>query len=172
MNLFRKVTLAAAWALIACDARAASDASASGYQPLAFLIGHCWKGTFPDSHVTDEHCFSWVYGGKFVRDRHVLRPGAGKSDALGESIYLWDATAKELQYLYIESAGGFSRGTVSADGDALIFPPTPYQENGESRIYRSRWQRSGEHAYDVITEFQVKGVWTPGFTLHMQQVKP
>jgi hypothetical protein len=38
------------------------------------------------------------------------------------------------------------------------------------QVYRSRWQRSGADAYDVITEFQVKGTWTPGFTLHMRQV--
>jgi hypothetical protein len=25
-------------------------------------------------------------------------------------------------------------------------------------------------AYDVVTEFQVKDRWVPGFTLHMQQV--
>ena len=39
-------------------------------------------------------------------------------------------------------------------------------------MYRSRWQRSGAHAYDVITEFQVKGTWAPGFTLHMRQTGP
>ena len=76
---------------------------------------------------------------------------------------------RELQYLYIESAGGFSRGTVAADQDALVFPPTHYWEGGVEQIYRSRWQRLGADAYEVITEFQVKGIWTPGFTLHMRQ---
>ena len=142
----------------------------SPYQPLAFLIGHCWKGTFPNSEVTDEHCFSWVYGDKFVRDQHVVHRASGKPDDRGESIYLWDTGARELQYLYIESGGGFSRGTVAAAADALVFPPTHYSEGGVQQVYRSRWQRSGADAYDVITEFQVKGTWTPGFTLHMRQV--
>ncbi len=26
-------------------------APVAGYQPLAFLVGHCWKGTFPASSV-------------------------------------------------------------------------------------------------------------------------
>jgi hypothetical protein len=39
------------------------------------------------------------------------------------------------------------------------------------QTYRSRWQRSGEDAYDVLTEFLLKGSWTPGFTVRMQQLK-
>ena len=53
------------------------------YQPLEFLAGHCWKGAFPGGKQTDEHCFTWVYGGKFLRDRHTVRAD-GKPDALGE----------------------------------------------------------------------------------------
>ena len=60
--------------LAALAAQAATPAGAdkvevpmSAYQPLAFLVGHCWRGTFPDGRATDEHCFSWIYGGRFVR---------------------------------------------------------------------------------------------------------
>jgi hypothetical protein len=149
---------------------APADTAVTPYRPLEFLIGHCWKGTFADGQRTDQHCFSWIYGGKFVRDQHVVHRGGGKPDAFGESIYLWDASAQQLQYLYIESAGGYSRGTVSGDGDALVFPPTTYVEEGQSQTYRSRWHRAGQDAYDVVTEFQVKDRWVPGWTVHMKQV--
>ncbi len=158
--------LALGAALVAAVAAAAAP---TPYQPLAFLVGHCWRGTFPDGKVTDEHCFSWVYGGKFVRDQHVVHHGEGTPDDLGESIYLWDAATRQLQYLYIESDGGFSRGSVTAEADALVFPPTHYIENGAQQTYRSRWKRSGEAAYDVLTEFLVKDQWQPGFAVHMQQ---
>lgn len=171
MNL-KPQHLAAITLLAGLGALPAAAQPASPYQPLSFLVGYCWKGTFADGKVTDEHCFTWVYGGKFVRDQHVVHRGEGKPDDLGESIYVWDQAAKQLQYLYIESAGGFSRGTVAADGDALVFPPTHYAQDGEEQTYRSRWQRSGEAAYEVMTEFLVKGQWTPGFTLHMQRVQP
>jgi len=36
--------------------------------------------------ATYEHCFSWIYGGKFVRDEHVVHRGAGRPDDFGESI--------------------------------------------------------------------------------------
>jgi len=154
-----------------CATAAGPAAAPSPYQPLAFLVGHCWQGSFPNGHATDMHCFSWVYGGKFVRDEHVVHRGGGRADDFGESIYVWDAAARELQYLYIESAGGYSRGTVAAEADALVFPPTHYREGAEEQVYRSRWQRAGDDAYDVTTEFLVDGRWQPGFTLHMQQVK-
>jgi len=44
-----------------------------------------------------------------------------------------------------------------------------FVEKGESTNVRSRWQRSGDDAYDVVTEFQVKDRWVPGFSLHMQR---
>jgi hypothetical protein len=140
----------------------------SVYQPLAFLAGHCWRGDFPGGKLTDEHCFSWIYRGKFLRDVHTLR-GEGRPDSQGESIYLWNSSTRQLEYLYIESDGGFSRGAVSADKDGLVFPDTTFVENGKTQIYRSRWQRSGENAYDVVTEFQGKDGWMPGFKVHMDQ---
>jgi hypothetical protein len=140
----------------------------AAYQPLAFLADHCWKGTFPGGR-SDEHCFTWIYDGKFLRDLHTVR-AEGKPDALGESIYYYDSGAKRLEYLYIESEGGFSRGPVSIDNGALVFPDTRFVEKGKTMVYRSRWQPSGASAYDVVTEFKSKQGWTPGFQIHMEQV--
>lgn len=95
---------------------------------------------------------------------------AGQPDSLGESIYFWDSASHQIQLFYIESDGGFSRGSVSADKEALVFPDTSYVENGKTQIYRSRWQRNGESAYDVVTEFQAKDGWAPGFKVHMERV--
>lgn len=150
---------------------AGAPAPADPYQPLAFLVGHCWKGSFAgDARMTDEHCFSRVYGGKFVRDEHVVHR-EGRPDAFGESIYMWDPAAGRLEYLYIESAGAFMRGTVTAEADALVFPAAGFVEGDGSMNVRSRWQRAGDDAYDVVTEFQVEDRWVPGFSLHMQRVR-
>ena len=155
------------WILAALPLTAASAAD-SPYQPLAFLAGHCWKGTFPDGKQTDEHCFTWIYDGKFLRDQHTVH-GGGHPDYLGESIYFWNSTIKRVEYLYIENQGGYSQGPVATEGRTLVFPPTQYVENGETQTYRSRWV-PGENAYDVVTEFQSKEGWVPGFKLHMEQL--
>jgi hypothetical protein len=158
------LTLAAA----ALAAPTAPTAPADPYRPLEFLVGHCWKGTFPRSTQTDEHCFSRVYGGKFLRDEHVVHRD-GAPDQFGETLYVWNSAAGQLEYLYIESGGGFIRGTVGTDGDTLVFPAAPYVDGGKSMNVRSRWQRSGEASYEVATEFEVGGRWVPAFSLPMQR---
>src|SRR3569623_1224459 len=62
-------------------------------RPLEFLVGNCWRGTFPGSPQTDEHCFEWVFDRKFVRDRHVVRGGQPYG---GETIYYWDVQQKRV----------------------------------------------------------------------------
>ncbi len=156
------------WALLLLPLAVGAEPMAE-FQPLAFLSGHCWKGTLPDGKQTDEHCFTWVYDGKFLRDRHRVH-GGGHPDFLGESIYLWNSSAQQIEYLYIEDQGGFSRGGVATDGRALVFPPTLFIGHGQTQTYRSRWQPDGDKAYDVVTEFQSKDSWVPGFKVHMEKV--
>jgi hypothetical protein len=166
----KRLIWAATAATLAAGAAADTPPAEAAYQPLAYLVGHCWRGAAAGSKVSDEHCFSWVFEGKFVRDVHVLTDAGGKVTGRGESIYLWDSAAHELQYLYIESGGGFSRGTLTAQESTLVFPPTHYVEDGQEQVYRSHWQRAGADAYDVVTEFRGKAGWMPGFSVHMQKV--
>jgi hypothetical protein len=41
--------------------------------------------------------------------------------------------------------------SASEEPGALVFPPATYTEAGHSQQYCSRWQRSGNDAYDAIT---------------------
>jgi hypothetical protein len=155
--------------LLSCAAGADTQGP---YQPLAFLAGHCWKGDLPGQDKlkqTDEHCFSWVYDGRFLRDRHVVHAEGGRPDYLGETTYYWDAAAKQIEYIYIENQGGFSRGDVQVVGNALVFPATDYVEGSKTQTYRSRWQRAGDDAYDVVTEFKIQDGWRTAWSVHMQK---
>ena len=80
-------------------------------KPMAFLAGSCWKGEFPDGKQSDEHCFTWMYDGKALRDVHTVR-APGRPDYVGETTYFWDPASKRVEYLYVENHGGISRGTV------------------------------------------------------------
>ena len=146
-------TFAILISLFAMPAAVAAETAASPYAPLDFLAGHCWKGNLPGGRGEDTHCFNRIYGEHFVRDVHVVR-APSHADYRGESIYYWDSVAKQLKYLYVESDGGSSAGAVSATEDTLVFPPTEYQQDGKTQVYRSRWKKSGADAYDVITEFR------------------
>jgi hypothetical protein len=141
----------------------------SPYAPLEFLAGHCWKGTLPSGRGEDTHCFTHIYDSHFVRDKHTVH-AASQPDYLGESIYYWDSVAKQLKYLYVESDGGSSAGAVSGSAEALVFPPTEYQQDGKTQVYRSRWKKNGEDAYEVVTEFKNGNDWKPGWSVHMEKV--
>ena len=150
----------------------ASDASVAepieALRPMAFLAGHCWKGEFPGGKQTDEHCFAWLYDGKALRDTHTVR-ASGKPDYVGETTYYWDSASKRLEYLYVENAGGVSRGSVQAAPDAQIFPATQYVADGQAMTYRARWTRLGETAYEAWSEAQGKDGWTTMFKLTMRR---
>ncbi len=138
-------------------------------QPMAFLAGHCWKGTFADGKTTDEHCFSWLYGGRMLRDTHTVRE-AGKTDAVGESTYYVDSAGNRVEFLYIENNGGFSRGAVESVPEALLFPDTRYISDGEALVYRARWTRQGDRAYEAWSEAQTPDGWSTMFKLVLRRV--
>lgn len=117
--------------------------------PLRFLAGYCWNGTFANGKTTDEHCYEWVYGGKFLRDRHVVRGGAQPYQ--GETLYFWDGEAKAIAYIYFNSDGGVSRGTLQTEGDQLLFPAERYSEGGKTREFSTTITRDGELGYASIT---------------------
>ena len=138
-------------------------------RPMAFLAGHCWKGAFPDGKGTDEHCFSWMYGGHMLRDTHTVRH-AGRPDGVGESTYYVDSVANRVAFLYIENGGGYSRGTMESLPEALLFPDTQYVSDGEAIVYRARWTRQGDKAYEAWSEAQTPdGGWATMFRLVMKR---
>jgi hypothetical protein len=136
---------------------------------MAWLAGHCWKGAFADGKQTDEHCFSWMYDGKALRDVHTVR-APGRPDYVGETTYYWDAGARRVAYLYIENLGGVSHGTMEATADALVFPPAQYVADGESMTYRVRWTRQGDDAYEAFSEMQGRDGWAPMFRVTLKRM--
>lgn len=120
--------------------------------PLAFLAGSCWSGS-EEGMRTDTHCFTPVYDGRFLRDRHIV---AGGKDPpyLGETLYRWSAEAQAIAYAYYSSDGSFGSGVARRDGDVLSFtfaldaavagPPPP-------RI-RTTWTRESDEAYTAHAE--------------------
>jgi hypothetical protein len=147
---------------------ALSAAPIEGLAPMAFLAGHCWKGTFPGTDKTDEHCFTWLYDGKALRDVHTVR-APGVADYTGETTYYWDSAARRVEFLYIENLGGVSRGTMESTADALVFPPTQYVGGGSAMTYRTRWTRIGDEAYEAWSEIQDKSTWNTMFKLTLKR---
>jgi uncharacterized protein YndB with AHSA1/START domain len=138
-------------ALLIAFSAAAEPAPAlrQGLEPLSFLVGHCWRGTFPSGEV-DTHCFEPAYGGQHVRDRHEVTGGARPYG--GETLYSWDGRANAVTYTYWNSNGGVSRGTMRPASDGrLSFGDESYRDPQGRRISIStHWRRDGD-AYEAVT---------------------
>ena len=155
-------------ALLLLTPAVALAAPEGGLGAMAFLAGHCWKGTFPDGKQTDEHCFSWLYDGTALRDVHTVR-APGRPDYVGETTYYWDSGAKRVEFLYVENLGGVSKGTMQPVDTALAFPATQYVANGETLTYRARWTRVDDFAYEAWSEAQTGDGWKTMFRVVLKR---
>src|SRR5712671_891715 len=149
MSTFRILCLAT---LIAASATAAD----TPLQPLEFLVGHCWAGEFPNNMGTDTHCFEAMYGGKFIRDKHVLH--GQKGDYLGESIYAFDPRKKEIVFSYWSSDGDMESGSVIPAADGLNFPEHRLTRP-QNLTMRIRWTHTGNRYVAVNEQRKGDGAW-------------
>ncbi|WP_432381877.1 hypothetical protein [Duganella sp. P38] len=147
---------------------AAQAAPPDVLKPMAFLAGHCWKGEFPGGQRTDEHCFQWALDGKALRDVHTVR-APGKPDYVGETLYYYDAAAKQVAYLYIENGGGHSHGTMKPTATGLDFPETRYiGADGTALPYRVKWTINAD-AYEAFSEIYLKDKWITQFAMTLKK---
>ena len=148
--------LLVAWTTAARSRQTTGDLSPN-LKPLAFLLGSCWRGTFADGKTTDVRCYEPVFGGKFVRERHVVR-GLQASEYRGESLYHWDGEAKQIRFTYWNSSGGVSTGAMLVDGTRRVFPTERYKgADGRTREFKTTWHVMGDTAWVMVTEEQKAG---------------
>lgn len=136
--------------ILAAAAASAPPATSlsEGLQPLAFLVGHCWRGEFPGGKV-DTHCYEDVYGGKHIRDRHEVT--GGKQIYKGETIFSWNAKLGQVEYTYWNSLGGVSRGTMVPKDGLLDFGDETYVgSDGKTITIATSW-RPGTNSYEAIS---------------------
>jgi hypothetical protein len=139
-------------------------------EAMAFLLGHCWRGTFPGGKAVDTHCYERVFG-QFIRDRHIV-PRAG-ADYCGETIYWREPDSHAVSYLYFNSDGGTSRGTMEVAGARLEFGDEEYTgPDGRKQKFRTSWQREVSGAYLAVTEEQKDGKWKEAWRIRFERTTP
>jgi hypothetical protein len=132
----------------------ATDTLAAELQPFAFLAGSCWRGPAPGGAQTDTHCFTPMLG-HFLRDRHVVLP----SHYSGETLYRWDAAARQIRLDYYSSDGMLMSGTAAATERGLSFELSYLSAEGAPTALRGAWTRDGDDAYLVTMEVQGPNGW-------------
>lgn len=156
--------------LLAATVPAAAQATADPFMPFEFLVGHCWSGELPNRQGTDTHCYDWMLGRQFVRDRHAV---AGSGDSRGEAIYQWDAATKRVSYRYWDSNGGVGQGTFAAIGGEPRTDDEEYRgKDGLVRRFRTIITRVGDTGYDAATETLADEGWRSVRTVRYTRGEP
>ena len=137
------------------------------YQPLAFLVGSCWTGTFPNGKATDEKCFEWVFDRKFIRERHIVR---GQPDPYaGETLFAWDPKAKRVVFTYWNSLGGVSTGSAEYGTEGIVFPERHVTDSGV-REMKAVWKQLGPDRYSVWQGEKAGGQWKTLWTMEFRRL--
>ena len=153
------------------QAPAPPPALVAGLQPLAPLVGSCWRATFPNSTRTDTHCYTAMLGGRYVRDVHVV--DGGSAPYSGESIYRWDPQARRIRYDYYASDGGYSGGFADPVATGINFPEETYVGgDGQVMELRTLQTGSGEGYARTTSARQADGSWREMWTMRFTRAGP
>lgn len=156
------VDSAAGWAQAALSAE---------LQPLAFLVGSCWRATFPGTTQTDTHCYTAMPGGRQIRDRHVVE--GAPAPYSGESIYRWDPAARQIRYEYFASDGGYSGGAAVPTAEGISFPDETYVgPDGQRLALRNAMTGIGADGYDARSEMREGEGWREMWRMRFTRVGP
>jgi hypothetical protein len=155
--------------LIALSAQGQAPALDPRLEPLTFVVGSCWRGAFRDGRV-DTHCFTPMYGGAFVRDRHVVE--GGDQAYRGETLYRWDSAGERIRYDYYASDGAHSAGTAAATATGVAFEDAYRDAGGEAGDIRASWTRDGSDAYLVRARLRQGVGWRELFQIRMTHAGP
>jgi hypothetical protein len=161
MKSFKLTTaLTAALAIAPASAETAPDP----FKPFEYLVGHCWTGTFPGGKATDTHCYEWMLGRQFIRDRHEVK-GDGPPYA-GESVYYLDGATKTVKYRYWNSDGGVSDGTFEVEGELTRVPEDIFRgKDGKVQKFQVDIERMGDTQYVRHLRYWDGNAWKDAGTM-------
>ena len=109
-------------------------------QPLAFLVGNCWRTTLKEG-PTDTHCFSAASGGE-LRDVHKVRK-EGQVIYTGESVFF--VKSGVIHYRYVGSTGAHLEGPMHASDGKIVF------DDLDKTGTETFWRRIDDAHYEEVT---------------------
>ena len=116
---------------------------------FAPLLGKCFAATLSPG-ITDQHCFTAMYGGAHVRDAHAVTSG-GELVYSGETIYSMGPKGAEFT---VNSDGGVGHGAVSVKPPSIAFTGTMTgSASAPAKPMSGTWV-IGIDGYDVFAEGQ------------------
>ena len=139
------------------------------FAPLSVFIGKTWRGELasenPEKPDIDISCYERALNGKIVRNLHSVNEG----EYGGETIIIWDAEVGALRYFYFTTAGFFTQGTMSFEGERMISSEkVTGNVNGITEVRAVSEIKVDGRLY-VRAEYLQRGTWVPGHTAVYQE---
>lgn len=135
-------------------------------QPLLPFTGKIWKGTFkestPEKPMHDISRWERILNGHGIRVLHSVNDG----EYGGETIIYWDAAKKSLVFFYFTTAGFYTTGTMTLDGNKLVSTEkVTGNQNGITEV-RSTGEILADGRMHTKAEYLQNGVWIPGHEIY------
>ena len=139
--------------LLALSAALPARAAEPHFAPLEFLLGHCWRAPFPNK-MSDVQCYEPLYGGKLVKNTHVVVGSEPRYE--GSTIFSFDPDARRLRFHYFTSTGAVSEGHLEPAEQGYVIPERHVGSDGTVTELRSDFRAEDAFTYTVVTR-QKKG---------------
>jgi hypothetical protein len=157
--------------ILAIQAATAPPALVAELRPFAPLVGSCWRASFPDGQATDTHCYTAMFGGRYIRDVHVVE--GGPAPYSGETIYRWDPQARRVRFDYYASDGGYASGFADPTPTGINFPAGDYiGGDGQTMTMRTVQTGNGEGHSRTSSARQPDGSWREMWTMRFTRAGP
>jgi hypothetical protein len=130
--------------------------------PLKAMLGKTWKAALPgaasEKPKFDVQRWELALNGQAVRILHSINDG----DYGGESLIVWDKEKQGLVFYYFTTAGFYTTGTVTAEGDALVTLESVKGDAEGITEVKGLTRVLPDGRMHVKTRYLKKGTWTDG----------
>ena len=130
--------------------------------PLARLVGRTFRGELaestPEKPMVDVSRWERAMNGMAVRNLHSVNDG----EYGGETIIYWDREKQSLVYYYFTTAGFFTHGTMTVDGNRQVNHEfVTGNKHGITEV-RSTAELTPDGSLKTRAEYLQNGKWVEG----------
>ena len=153
------LALGCAWVL---NAGQNEPTLAKQLEPLRPMIGKTWTGKFKDSTpekpTTDVAKWERILIGQAVRITHSINDGIYG----GETIIMWNAKTKRVEYDYFTTAGYTTHGTMVMEGQKIVTHEDVAGDADGITEVKAELELLPDGHMHVVAQYLKKGAWVGG----------
>lgn len=152
--------------LLFCSFAALAQPAAQSLEVFKPLVGKKLVSAIPGTEMQDTQEFSWIFGGKFLRNYHFVSNANGDKFYEGETIMAVEPATGKVKWWYFNSGGGYIIGTMELQDDGSYYLDGHNQSNDptQPKETRAHIKNISEAGFQMTQIFKREGKWVEGVT--------